>query len=181
MKNDVAKITINAKYFFGENVVNAKVIGNVDGKEFQGYTDEQGNLVKEVPLNEARQYSLKAQVVDSSNYLVEAETIFVASKDVFNVEFYPELGMITKGVDNIIYVHAKDPNGKALKTHNELVIGGNLKKQVITDEKGMGSFTITESEVNRIYSNEKINITGKDILLFDRRSGKLICNGSLKI
>ncbi len=162
LKNDIANITINAKYFFGENVVNAKVIGNVDGKEFQGYTDEQGNLVKEVPLNEARQYSLKAQVVDSSNYLVEAETIFVASKDVFNVEFYPELGMITKGVDNIIYVHAKDPNGKALKTHNELVIGNNLKKQVITDDKGIGSFTITESEVNRVFSSTgEIYVSGR--------------------
>ena len=35
--------------------------------------------------------------------------------------------------------------------------------------------------IYQIGQEEKINITGKDILLFDRKSGKLICSGSLKI
>ena len=162
LKNDVAKITINAKYFFGENVVYADIKGDIDGEEFQGYTDELGNFVKEVPLKEAKQYTLKAQVVDKSNYLVEAETSFTAGTDIYDVEFYPEFGMITKGVDNIVYVHAKDPNGKALRTHNELEIGNGLKKQVITDDRGMGRFTITESEVSRIFSlSGKISVSGE--------------------
>lgn len=35
--------------------------------------------------------------------------------------------------------------------------------------------------IYQIGQKEKMNITGSNILLFDRRSGKLICNGSLKI
>ncbi|MBR6359935.1 MAG: ABC transporter ATP-binding protein, partial [Lachnospiraceae bacterium] len=49
----------------------------------------------------------------------------------------------------------------------------------------VGEFLLTGvvfgSAMYTIGQKEKININGKDILLFDRISGKLICAGSLKI
>ncbi|ETP72940.1 ABC-type spermidine/putrescine transport system, ATPase component [Lachnospiraceae bacterium JC7] len=49
----------------------------------------------------------------------------------------------------------------------------------------VGDFLLTSvifgGVIYQIGQEEKINITGKDILLFDRKSGKLICSGSLKI
>ena len=48
----------------------------------------------------------------------------------------------------------------------------------------VGDFLLTSvifgGVIYQIGQKEKINITGNDILLFDRRSGKLICSGSLK-
>ena len=49
----------------------------------------------------------------------------------------------------------------------------------------VGEFLLTSvifgGVIYQIGQEEKININGKDILLFDRRSGKLICAGSLEI
>ena len=49
----------------------------------------------------------------------------------------------------------------------------------------VGEFLLTGvifgNSLFKIGQEEKINISGNDILLFDRRSGRLICAGSLEI
>ena len=74
-----------------------------------------------------------------------------------------------------------DPNGKIDTT----VYGAMPTGMESTLKLRVGEFLLTGvifgGVIYQIGQEEKINISGKDILLFDRRSGRLICAGSLEL
>ncbi len=74
-----------------------------------------------------------------------------------------------------------DANGKIDTT----VYGAMPTGMESTLKLKVGEFLLTSvifgGVIYQIGQEEKININGKDILLFDRRSGKLICAGSLEM
>ena len=74
-----------------------------------------------------------------------------------------------------------DANGKIDTT----VYGAMPTGMESTLKLKVGEFLLTSvifgGVIYQIGQEEKINISGKDILLFDRRSGKLICSGSLEL
>jgi ABC-type sugar transport system ATPase subunit len=74
-----------------------------------------------------------------------------------------------------------DANGKIDTT----VYGAMPTGMESTLKLRVGEFLLTSvifgGVIYQIGQEEKININGKDILLFDRRSGKLICSGSLEL
>ncbi|MCR5157029.1 MAG: ABC transporter ATP-binding protein [Butyrivibrio sp.] len=74
-----------------------------------------------------------------------------------------------------------DENGKIDTT----IYGAMPTGMESTLKLRVGEFLLTGvifgGVIYQIGQEEKINISGKDILLFDRRSGKLICSGSLEL
>ena len=74
-----------------------------------------------------------------------------------------------------------DANGKIETT----IYGAMPTGMESTLKLKVGEFLLTSvifgGVIYQIGQEEKINISGKDILLFDRRSGKLICAGSLEL
>ncbi|WP_024866047.1 ABC transporter ATP-binding protein [Butyrivibrio sp. FCS014] len=74
-----------------------------------------------------------------------------------------------------------DANGKIDTT----IYGAMPTGMESTLKLRVGEFLLTGvifgGVIYQIGQEEKINISGKDILLFDRRSGKLICSGSLEL
>ena len=77
--NEIIKITVNSKYFFGEPVKNAVVKLKINDKEEQGITNEQGIFEYQYLSKNKETLNISAEVTDESNYLVEAsKKIYIA-------------------------------------------------------------------------------------------------------
>lgn len=155
-----ANITVQSKYFFGEMVSNATATVNIGEEEFKGITDKEGNFAIEYKISESGKLDIKANVIDTSNYLVEGSKTVFSSTDLFKLEVIPEYGNLIKNIDNDVYIITTTTDGKPLKT-NSLIKIGNIVRQVITDENGIGSFTLTMSDLQEIGEKE-INILSED-------------------
>lgn len=155
-----AKINVQAKYFFGEAVANATVKGSINGNPFEGITNTNGMLETTYNATENGKVDINVNVTDSSNYLIESNKTFYVSSDLFEIEVFPEYGNIVENVDNDIYIFTKNINGDALKTNSTITIG-NISRQVITDENGVGSFTLTSDDTRNLY-NATLKINAQD-------------------
>lgn len=192
-----ANITVSAKYFFGEPVKNATVKGTINGKEVQGITGADGNFSTTYNVTEEGNIDIKLSVSDSSNYLIESEKTLYASEDLFKIEVLPEYGNLVKGVDNEVYVFTRTINGKGLKTHSTINMG-SITRQVITDDNGVGSFTLTssdmqaintsnmkitseDSEARRVQKTEDVNIVVNNGVLINTDKIKYNCGDDLNI
>lgn len=150
---ETAHITFDSKYFFGEPVKNAQIKYSINGEEHENYSDENGILETEYTAEKNGEIFVLCQVTDSSNYMVEASKKYSVSNELINIEMIPEYGGIIKSMDNTIYVFAKDASGKPIKTYNSISFD-NVKKEVITDENGVGKFIITQNEVPKTILGE---------------------------
>ncbi len=144
-----AQINLSAKYFFAQPVAGAKVTGTINETEVTGMTDQNGNFSTTYNSDKAENVEVKLNVTDDSNYMVEAEKSIRFSTDILEIELLPEYENIIKGVDNNIYVYAKDLKGNPIKTYSTIVLG-KISKQVITDENGTGVLTLTSSETDEL-------------------------------
>lgn len=149
---DNANISFDAKYFFGEPVVGAKIkytITNEYGSENgEGITDENGHF-DFTYLVLCEKLNVSCEVVDDSNYMVQTSKSITISEGLINVDLIPEFGSIVSGIDNKIYVFAKDTTGKPIKTYNSIKIG-DIKRDVITDENGIGELLLTKDDVSKV-------------------------------
>lgn len=160
--DEITDISINAKYFFGEPVANVAVKGTLNGEEFTGLTNKDGVYVLKTKLSEFGKYDLDVKVIDTSNYQIEASKTFYASDEPFTIEIIPENADIIKGIENKIYFITKKVDGTPVKTHIEVTMG-NLNKQVITDESGIGMLSINPNEIDRLTSLESIKAVATDM------------------
>ena len=151
---DVAKININAKYFFGEPVSNGKYELYINNEKYKSATlDESGNATIEYEIKEAKEYSVKVEIVDTSNYYVEGSSNFIAGTDKFEIELLAENNILVAGRKNDIYVFTKNIDGTPVKT-NVLVLSDKYVKQVVTDENGIGKFSIDiDNNTNNNYKS----------------------------
>ena len=150
---DTAKITFNAKYFFGESVKDAKFKVFIDNKEYKTLeSDEQGIATVDYNIKEAKTYNIKVEAVDSSNYYVEATNSFSAGTDLFEIQLLPEYGTLSAGRKNDVYVFTSNADGTPVKSYIT-VSTNNFTKQIATDENGIGKFSIDIDQI----SNQKIN------------------------
>ena len=162
-----AQITILGKYFFGEPVVNANVVGKINNEDVMGITNEEGKFVTTYKFEEAGKLNLDFTITDTSNYVIEANKTISCGTDIFEIEVLPEYGSIINGVDNEIYIITKDANGTPVKTYSYINIG-TISKQVISDENGMGKFVLTSNEVAElVYEYERIDGRKEYITYFD--------------
>ena len=145
---DTAKITFNAKYFFGEAVKDATFKVFIDNKEFKTLTsDEQGIATIDYTIKEAKTYNIKVEAVDSSNYYVEATNSFTAGTDLFEIQLIPEYGKLSAGRKNDVYVFTSNADGTPVKTYITVSSSG-FTKQIATDENGIGKFSIDVNPIN---------------------------------
>lgn len=158
-----AEITVNSKYFFGEPVTGAEVKGTIDEKEFVGLTDAEGNFKTTYRFDDPKNINIKFTVTDTSNYMVETSKNIAVGTDIFEVEVLPEYNFIADGVDNDIYIITKNIDGTPIKTYSTITIG-KVTKQVISDEKGIGKFTLTKNELfNLDNRNLSMDISVEDM------------------
>ncbi len=161
---DIAKITVTAKYFFGEPVKNAEIKGIIDGNEVVGITDENGNFTFEHEFEKASKITANFSVIDTSNYLIEASKILCCGTALYEIDVMPEYSDIAYGIDNEIYVITRKIDGTPIKTYSTLKIG-NISKQVISDENGIGKIILTASETENLNKKEivKIKVESEDM------------------
>ena len=139
---DKAKININAKYFFREEVKNAEFKVYIDEKEYETVkSDTQGNAIIEYEIKEAKKYNIKVEAVDSSNYFVEEKSDFTAGTDIFEVQLLSEYGSLIAEKKNNVYVFTNRADGTPVKAYIT-ISSDNYTKQIVTDENGIGKFTI---------------------------------------
>lgn len=162
MVGDNARITVNAKYFFGEATTNASVKGTIDGEEFVGLTNENGEFVKELEVTKNGKHTINVSVEDSSNYFIEANKTFSVVSDIFEIEVLPEYEKIIKGIDNDIYIITKKVDGTPVKTYVTININ-DITREVITDEAGVGKLTLASSDISQKAKSEEISITAENM------------------
>lgn len=154
-----AQVTISSKYFFGEPVANANVKGKIGDKEIVGITDASGNYSTTYEIREEGILNIDFEIIDTSNYAVEANKTISCGTDVFEIELLPEYGKLASGLRNDVYVITKTSSGEPVKTYSNIRIG-NVSKQVISDENGIGVFTLTPDEFS---VNNLIKISSEDM------------------
>lgn len=159
--DETSNITINAKYFFGEPVANATVVGTVGDTEFKGLTDASGNFVYTYEMTEKGESDIEVSVTDTSNYLIEANKKIYAQEYAFEVETIFENGGINKNLNNNIYLVAKKIDGTPVKSKIELTLG-KIHRQILTDENGIGKCTITAGDTKDLYSSNELAIFATD-------------------
>lgn len=162
--NDVG-FTVKANYFFGEPVANATVKGTINDKEFSGLTNAEGIFEYSEKIDLSGKYDIKAEVIDSSNYLIEASKTVYVGTDLFEVEVMPENNAIVKGVDNKIYFLTKNIDGTPVKTHIEASLG-NITRQIVTDDSGLGVLELSAQDIKmrgNELSNDVITISATDM------------------
>ena len=147
--NDKINISVNSKYFFGEPVKNAKVSLKINDKVEEGLTDSQGNYNFEYVASQKGTLNLIAEVIDDSNYVVEAKKTIYVSEDIFEIEVLPEFNNVIKNIDNDIYFFVKNPDGSGKKAYLNISIGGNLSRQVITDNQGIGILNLSQTDISK--------------------------------
>ena len=191
---DTATINLNAKYFFGEPVAEAKYTVYINDESYQNVTaDEQGNASINYIIEDASSYSVKVEATDSSNYFVEETNTFVAGTDIFDVELLSEYGSLVAGKKNDIYVFTSNSDGSPVKSYIT-VSSGNYTKQISTDENGIGKFSIDIDAIQTNYYKDnkttksfKINATNmngekvqKDISLSVETKNLLVSTDKVK-
>lgn len=167
---DTAKINISSKYFFGEAVQNADYsvyINNEKYKEIK--SDNEGNATIEYEIKNAQIYNVKVEAKDLSNYFVEEKSTFTAGTDLFEIKMYPEYGTLVAGKKNNVYVFTNKADGTPLKTY-VTIYTQNFRKQIATDENGIGKFSIdiddlaVSSSKYYNYNNSKsFSVTAEDM------------------
>lgn len=162
MVGEKANITVSAKYFFGEPVTNASIKGLIDNEEFVGLTDENGSFTKEVEVTKEGTCLISLNVEDSSNYFIEATKSFTGATDIFEIEVLSEYNNLIRGINNDIYFITKTADNNPVKTYMNIKIG-NLLREVITDENGIGKISLSASDIQDNISSEKISIVAENM------------------
>ncbi len=162
MVGENAQITISAKYFFGEPVTNANISGIIDGEEFTGLTNENGNFTKQLNVSQEGKHNINLSVEDSSNYFVETSKNFYGATGAFEIEIVPEFNELIKGLDNEIYIITKTADNKPIKTYMKAKIE-NINREIITDENGIGKLVLSSSDISELYSKADFSIKAEDM------------------
>jgi len=187
---ETAKITFDAKYFFGEAVQNANLKVYINNKENKVLkTDIEGIATMDYTINEAKQYNIKVEAVDTSNYYVEATSSFTAGTDIFEIKLLPEYGTLVAGKKNDVYIFTSKADGTPLKTYVTVTSNNNFTKQVATDENGIGRFSVDVDAITnstKKYYYGSYNTTAKNTQQFtisaeDTNGNKINKNISLNV
>ena len=159
--DEIGTIKVVSKYFFGEPVKNAEVVLKIDGETITGITNAEGIYEYQyIPKNEGvKNYSVI--VKDESNYIVEEASKISCSNNIFDIELMPEYGVLKNGIVNKVFVFTKTIDNIPVKTYSTIRFG-NTERQVITDENGIGSFTLTDNDLQN-YNENKFDVSSKNM------------------
>lgn len=159
---DTAKISLSADYFFGEPVSNAQYTVYINDEKYKDVVaGEDGKASVEYKIPEAKEYTVKVEATDSSNYFAEETGSFAAGTDLFEIELLPEYGKLVSGKQNNVYVFTKDAEGKPVKAY-VTITSNEFTKQIATDDNGVGMFTIDIGNLTNVDSNGRFIIQSND-------------------
>ena len=161
LPGETATGVVDANYFFGKPVSDGNVtirgfVTDVDRFqvfEVEGTTDANGQYAYSFPVpdyfvgqleNNAAEVDLEITVIDTANHAENIDdTITVAEKTLL-LEAVPESGNLRAGIENIIYVDATYPDGRAapstIQVESPLL---DAPLTLATDDFGLASFTVT--------------------------------------
>ena len=161
---DKVEFDINAKYFFGEPVVDATVIVTDDytGKKEELHTNAEG-IAKYVGVNKDKrgEYSYSVEITDKSNYFVEKVNNVIVYDSKYKIEIVPEFNDIIKGVKNRIYLYVMDLQEKPVSGVCTFKMG-NVVREFMTDENGVGFVDIASSDIKGTSGNISVTVQGED-------------------
>lgn len=160
LPGETATGVVDAQYFFGKPVSGGQVtirgfVTDVDRFqvfELGGVTDENGQYHYEFKIpdyfvgqleNNAAEVELEITVVDTASHAENIdETVTVAEKTIL-LEAIPESGTLRPGIENIIYVDATYPDGRAAPGTIEVdspMLPSPLT--IATDDYGLATFNV---------------------------------------
>ena len=161
LPGEIATGVVDANYFFGKPVSGGQVtirgfvtdIDRFQVFELSGTTDENGqyDYSFEVPdyfigqlENNAAEIDLEISVVDTANHAENIdETVTIAEKQIL-LEAIPESGLLRAGIENLVYLDATYPDGRAAPSTIQVespVLSSTLN--LATDAYGLVAFGIT--------------------------------------
>ena len=112
-------------------------------------------------MNSKGKKDIEISVKDTSNYFIEANKTLYAEEYAFEVETVFENGQINKNMNNDIYIFAKKIDGTPVKVKATANIG-KVVRQIITDENGIGKFTLTSNDTSSLNNTETYKIYASD-------------------
>ena len=161
---DKVEFDINAKYFFGEPVVDATVVVTDDhtGKKEELHTNADG-IAKYVGVNKDKrgEYSYSIEITDKSNYFVKKVNNVIVYDSKYKIEIVPEFNDIIKGVKNRIYVYVMDLQEKPVSGVCTFKMG-NVVREFMTDENGVGFVDIASSDIKGTMGSISVTVQGED-------------------
>lgn len=168
---DTASIGIDAKYFFGEPVKGATVTLVAEDFELEKkvLTDDNGhaNVTFNVADINKKSEPIKVTCIDSSNYSIEKTTSISMGQGVKTLEVFSDYGegVVLSGYNNKVYFILKDERDNPIKTYGSLTVGDRIKRDFVTDDAGMGSITLSASDISSLsnYFNLKLTFKENDV------------------
>lgn len=144
---------INTKYFFGEPVVDAKVVVTdiATNKDSVLKTNSEGIATYKGDVKNEGEYFYSIEITDTSNYYVASEESVRVSDTELLIDIVPEFGSLVKDVKNRIYVYVEDLKGNPIRTEARLQYG-NISREFRTDSKGMGYIDIGSADISDVYT-----------------------------
>ncbi|MCL2360580.1 MAG: MG2 domain-containing protein [Defluviitaleaceae bacterium] len=134
-------------YFFGEpvnqGIANIYVNGSLISDGI--LLDDEGEFSFSYQTQSPGRYTIMVEVIDSSNFRVEASISVQASVGVFEVDLMPEFGYFVHGFPNTVYVFTHTIGGAPIQA-NVQVSGHGFSRIIQTDNNGIGSFILEDMQ-----------------------------------
>ena len=141
-------LTGNIMYFFGEPVNQGTITVYVNNNQQTIIQpDENGNFSFNYAANTSGVFDIWVEVIDNSNYRVEASLTVQASEGAFQIEVMPEHGYLVQGMPNTVYIFTHTMDGAPVRTFLQIT-GHGFSRQVATDDNGIGQFVLEDIEAD---------------------------------
>ena len=161
---DTIYLTGTAMYFFGEPVSQGTVTIYVNENRIAHEIplNEDGTFAIEYDATSTGLYSIWVEVIDNSNYRMEAATTVRATEGAFEIEVMPEHGYLVQGMSNRIYIFTHTADGAPVRAFMQ-ISGRGFSRQVATDNNGIGVFILEDVEAqNHIHINA-VDMDGESV------------------
>src|SRR5262249_7513874 len=191
------KVTVQADYFFGKPVANARV-------ELKALTDAAGqqpiDLLKDVAEKDRRtddkgkfevsftvpprfvgterdggdaRLTFVATLTDTAEQKQERTALRLVTTRPNRVAVFPESGALVRGVANVVYVLATRADGSPVQGAR-VVVNGDASADLTTDEHGAASFTVTPP-AEEVTWTVSVRSKGEREVELARRTDRLTC------
>jgi hypothetical protein len=187
---NVAKVTIQADYFFGKPVgagdiemrvrardVGDRVIGTVKGKtNDKGTVELKYTLPMELPgmpqhRGDAR-IGFEVTLTDSAGQKQSALAQRLVTTRPYRIEAIPEAGALVRGVANVVYLLVSMADGSPINGARVTIDGTDVKAETATDARGAAQFSITPQDNQVSWTIRVSDRTGEPLT---RRVDTLMC------
>jgi len=156
-------LTGTVMYFFGEPVNQGTANVYVNNNRLASVQlDENGEFALTYAAHSTGAYDIWVEVIDNSNFRVEAFTSVRATEGAFGIEVMPEHGYLVQGMPNTIYIFTHTANGDPVRTFLQ-ISGRGFSRQVATGDNGIGMFVLEDIETENHISIHAIDMDDNSV------------------